>query len=205
METEDQLEVPTLTEAERRLSPRELNAMRFLERTKQPQLSPDTQARFFAAYLSGSTCEDIVRVNPGFSLGQIVRARVDGSWDSKREDYLQDLLANARTLVQQTAMESVKFISQTLAATHKRYGEAAQRYIQSGNTNDLQGGFGIDDIKSYKVAIETLQKLIGADQKSSVEHNVHIDSTPVAAVNKPLTASAAAAIVKSAAAKGAKK
>lgn len=192
-----------LIAAEAKLSSRELGAYRAYVGLGQPRLSPDTQARFFALYLKGETLEEIVRLNRGFSLGQLAQARIEGDWDVRRDEYLQELFAGARSVVQQATMESIRFIADQLSAVHKRFGEAARRYIQTGDDKDYKA-FGIDDIRSYKTAVEALQKITGQDKKV-VEHHHDRHEGPVVDVNRPLKPEEAANVVRLAAIKGGKK
>ena len=186
---------PELTVQETHLSARELQAYRTWRQMGQPKLSPDNQAKFFSLFLKGETIEEIVRLNRGYSLGQIVEARVDGDWDARRERYLQDLLDNTRSLVQQTALESIRFVADQLAVAHKRHGEAARRYIQTGDETHLTG-FTVESLKDYKSAVETFQKLTGQDNKQQVQHSGHVTVDSVAAEHRPLTPAEAANIIK---------
>jgi len=195
METEKDLDLPDLTVQELCLSARELHAYRAWKGMAQPKLSPDNQARFFALFLKGESVEEIVRLNRGYSLGQIVQARVDGDWDARRDAYLQDLLNNTRSIVQQTALESIKFVADVMAAAHKKHGEAARRYIQSGDEKELTG-FAIEGLREYKTAVETLQKLTGQEGKTRVEHSGVVTVDAVAPVHRPLTAGEASNIIR---------
>lgn len=186
--------VPAPPSPESRLSEREGAAYRAWTRLSQPKLSPDTQAKFFALFLQGSTCEEITRLNRGFSLGQLVEARVEGEWDRRRDEYLEDLLGNVRGLVQQSHLEAVRFMVDQLAAVHKKWGDAARKYIQSGDEKDLKD-FGIDGVKAYKTAVEVLQKLTGAENKPQEIRHYHTGEVAVASARRPLTSKEAAAIV----------
>lgn len=191
--------VPELTEAEARLAERELAAYRAWKGLAQPRLSPDCQARFFALYLKGESCEEIVRLNKGFSLGQICQARVDGDWDRQRDIYLQDLFNNARSIIQQSTLESIRFIADQLAAVHKKFGEAARRYVQNGEDEEFKA-FGIDNIRSYKTAVEALQKVTGQDTKvERHEHHHEHAEAPVAAAHRPMSSTEASNVLKFAA------
>ena len=197
MEIPAEQQIVTVQTPESRLSERESIAYGAWKRiaATQPKLSPDTQARFFALFLQGATCQDIVSLNKGYSLGQIVQVRMEGDWDKRRDDYLEDLLNNARGLVQQTAMESIRFVADQLAAVHKRWGESAKRYVQDGDESKFKD-FGIDGIRDYKTAIEVLQKLTGQENKPQEVH--HSGEIAVAPVRRPLTSKEAAGIVRAA-------
>lgn len=199
-------EVKSLTpqeQAEAGLSDRERAAYKSWKALGQPRLSPDTQAKFFALYLKGETLEDIVRLNRGFSIGQMAQACVEGLWAEKRDEYLKDLFASARAIVQQSAVEQIRFIIDQLGAVHKAYGTAARKYIQTGDDADFKN-FGIDNIRNYKTAIEALQKVTGADKTVEHKHqHTHQDATaPIARADKPLDKNEASNVIRLAAAKG---
>lgn len=197
MEEKTGIEEVLLTPAEACLQPRELAAYRAWAGLKQPRLSPDNQVRLYALFLKGESCDDIVRLNRGYSLGQICQARVENEWDKRRDEYLQDLFAGVRSILQQSTMESVRFISDQLAAVHKKFGESARRYVQSGDDKDFNT-FGIDDIRSYKNAVETLQKITGQEKKpEKVEHNHRHEVVPVAPVHRAMNSAEASQIIKS--------
>jgi hypothetical protein len=184
---------------ESRLSEREASALRVWSRISatQPKLSPDTQARFYALFLQGSSFEDIARLNRGFSVGQIIECACNGNWFQQKDDYLEDLLKNVRGIVQQTAVESISFIATQLSAVHKKFGDSAKRYIQTGDESELRG-FGIDGIKEYKVAIEALQKLTGQEGKTTQDVTVHHVEASPSTERRALSAIDAASIVKKA-------
>lgn len=200
------MELPeeNLTPAEAALTSRELSAYRAWKGLNQPRISPDTQAKFFALFLKGETCEEIVRLNKGFSIGQVCQARVEREWDRQRDEYLQGLFDNTRAVLQQATLESVRFIADQLAAVHKKWGEAARRYVQSGDDADFKG-FGIDSIRSYKTAVEALQKITGADKKAVEHHHEHHDAAPVARADRPMKTDEASNVIKFAAAKAGRK
>lgn len=208
----DETSTPTpltpVEQAELRLTERELKAYRAWKGMGQPRLSPDTQAKFFALFLKGESLEDIVRINRGFSIGQLAQARVEGLWDEKRDEYLKDLFDSARAIVKQSTIESMRFLIDQLGAVHKKYGEAARKYIQNGDDTEFKN-FGIDNIRNYKTAVEALQKLTGADKKvveHHHEHNHQDASAPVAPAHRPLTRGEASNVIRLAsAAKGGRK
>jgi len=44
---------------------------------RDPPIAPITAVKLFELFLAGRTCEDIRRLNPAFTLGQIVHARIE--------------------------------------------------------------------------------------------------------------------------------
>ena len=167
-------------------------------RPEPARLSPSLEAQLFSLFLNGQDCVKIAQMNPGITLGQIVRARVEGQWDVKRWEHTESLLKDARNRLQQTTLESVDFVASQIAAAHKLYGEKVKRYLQTGNEEDL-GGFSIHGWKNYNEAIELLKKLTGQDgtkQKVSGEivHKHEVSSMPAA--NRALTTVEATSVIK---------
>ena len=194
------VEEPTLTDAERRLTPRELGAYQFTIRHRMAKLSPDLQARLFALFIQGTDCVEIARLNPGITLGQIVEARVEGHWDEKRQEHLESLLGETRTRLQQITMESVEFLTNQIAAAHRLHGDKIKRYLQTGNPDDL-GAFSIHGFKAYREAIELLKTLSGQDAKKVSGEIKHIHESaspgiPIPAVNRAMTPDEARATIK---------
>lgn len=182
------------------LSPRELAAYEFVVRHKIPPLSPVTQAAMFEAYLNGIDCVEIARLNPGISLGQIVWARVDGTWDEKRQEHIESLLNSTRARLQQTHLESADFVMVQLAAAHKQYGDAAKKFLQTGDPKDL-GTFGIHGPRQYKETIELLKTLTTPTKKGPEEHlhkHEHKHEVSIGAVNRPMTPGEARTSIKAA-------
>jgi hypothetical protein len=150
-----------------RLDEREVAAFRRWQNSKQPPLSPDTQAKLFALFLNGRTTEQIRKANEQFSLGQIVHARIVGEWDRRYQEHIDSLLENTKQRYQQVTLESVGFIADLLAATNKMHGDRITRFIQTGDPKEL-GDLQINSLQGYKTAVELLQKLTGQDKQQKV-------------------------------------
>lgn len=140
-------------------------------RSGRAPLAPLFNKRLYDLYLRGFSCEDISTQNPGLDTGAVARARVDGDWDERRDRYTAELLTDSAASLRQTAAESLNFLSLVLAVAHKEHGEKLRRYLVTGDPADL-GDFRIENFKGYKLIIETIAQLIGADQKKTVTHRV---------------------------------
>lgn len=180
------------------LDDREISAFRRWQNSNQPALAPDTQAKLFALYLNGKTTEDIRRLNPQFSLGQIVHARVNGNWDELRQRHVEELLLGVKSRVQQITLESVNFVADLLAAANKVHGDKISRYLQTGNEKEL-GDLQISSLQGYKQAVELLQKLTGQDKQQKVGGEItimHKADESMASVGKAPSSEEAADILK---------
>lgn len=160
----------------------------------RPPLSFKTSLELYQLFLTGMSCEEIAKLNPGFNLGMIVRARVEHLWDQRRDTHINELYENASTQLRQTAMESVKFLGVVLAAAHKLHGEKMARYIQTGDEKEL-GSLNIGSFKQYKEVVETLMKISGGDQKKVIQHTGEV-KTVVDVSKAPLDPKVAAKTLK---------
>jgi hypothetical protein len=190
----------TQEQKEALLTERELREYRIYMRLQQPPMAPSTQARFFALFLNGLNCEEIHRLNPnGFSLGAIVRARLENDWDLKRLEHQEQLMARVRERVQQVTLETVERIANELAASNKLVNDKVLKYLQTGDPAEL-AGTNIGSVRHLKEMVELLAKLTGQDAKKTqvggtVEHRHTIAqeapaqqavSMPVLPVGKPM-------------------
>ncbi len=127
----------------------------------------DTSMSLFQLYLHGLTCEEILsqEANKGFTMGQLLEARVRDGWDTRRQAYLDRLFSTIFDRVKQTQMESVSFTTDLLAAAHKLYGDQLRKFLQTGDEKDL--GKAADLIKSldaYRKVADVLLKMTGQDK-----------------------------------------
>jgi hypothetical protein len=163
------------------LADREAFAYRVWLGKNESPISPSTQAQMFQLYLQGKGCEEIRRLNPGFTLGSIVAARVLGKWDAARARHMESLFVNIRQRVQQAAMETTDALCDYLAAKNKFMRDRVLRYIQTGDESLIEG-LKLGDIKGYKELVEALMKVTGQDQnkKLSGTLNVAVTTSPAA-------------------------
>lgn len=154
----------------------------------KPGLAVSYGARLYELWLQGSTVEQIVELNPGLSKGVVLKARVDGLWDERREAYLAELMSTAQDRVRLVALESVNFMGLLLAVANKQHGEKLKRYLQTGDPKEL-GNFDIKSIKQYKEVIEMLTKITGQDKKPASPGTVAVSVTPSGNGDTPATVS----------------
>lgn len=149
------------------LTPEERKAFEIYMRLNQPPMAPSAQANFRELYLQGTSCEEIHRLNPGgFSLGAIVRARIEYSWDEARKLHQERLALRVRERVQQVQMETIERVANELAASNKLISDKALKYIQTGDES-LLAGTSIGSLKHLKELSEILLKLTGQDKNGT--------------------------------------
>jgi hypothetical protein len=172
------------------LSKRELHAYSVWCGTEKPALASSLNMKLFQLFLQGKGTEEIRRLNPQLQLGEIVAARIEGRWDERREEHLDQLLSNASMRVQQATMETADFVCDLLAVASREHGDRLRRYLQSGDETEL-GDFRVTSLGSLKTAIEMLQKLTGQDQQRHLKVTGNLTTTPAAADATPSSAQAA--------------
>ena len=153
---------------EQRLSNQELAAYQAYVAAKRRPLAPDRVAHFFELFLTGSTCEDIYRLQRGsLPLGIIVQACIEHRWFERRDEHIDVLESNVKARVLQTQMEGVNFAADIMAVAHKRFGDRLKRYLMSGDEKELEGleFLAGSSVKSYKEVVELLLKMTGQDPK----------------------------------------
>jgi hypothetical protein len=133
----------------------------------KPGLAITIQAQFFELFVNGNSCEEIHRLNSNFPFGAIVRARIEGLWDQRKDDMLASALDAVRARVEQTQVAAVHFNADLLAAAHKQFGDRLKKYMQTGDENVL-GDVKIETLKQYRDAIEMWLKVTGQDSKKTI-------------------------------------
>ena len=130
--------------------------------------APSLEAQWFQLFLEGYTASEIQRLNPQYPLGMVLHAQVKYGWDARKDDYAVQLQQRVMEKLMRTQLEAVNFVSDLIAASHKRYGEKVKRYIQTGDEK-LLDGVEIASLGSYRGAIETLHKLTGQDKERAAK------------------------------------
>ena len=155
------------------------------------------QQGLFCLYLNGKPLSEIAQLNSDHcNFGQVVHAAVEGDWFGHRKAYLNELLGNVRTRVQQVAAEGANFIADSLSAAHKEHGLALKRYLQTGDRKEL-GDFAIQNAAQYSNAITMLLKLTGAENNRNINITGNINHT----ANEPATGATSVTLAGLAAAK----
>jgi hypothetical protein len=154
------------------LTQRELAALKFVVKANMPQVSPSTANSFFHLFLAGRSCLEIAELNKGFSLGQVVRCRVDGKWDERLKEHLEQLMTKTLSEVNQIKLESLRYLSDLIRVHHRLYGEKIAKFLQTGNPDELAGV----PLPAYKALTGQLAELTEEKNKSTttvVVNNPH--------------------------------
>ncbi len=151
-----------------RLQPHELAAYETYRVSGKPDLSPDTNRRLYGLFLHGLKVQALADQNPNLPLGAILKARVDGRWDERREAYIGELLGGVQGEVKQLAAEAFGFLALQLTVFHERYGKAMRRYLQTGDEKDFREAQAAipTNIREQKTVIEMMTRLLEAGKES---------------------------------------
>lgn len=156
----------------------------------------------FTFFLHGYSCEDISRMHRGISIGQILCARVNGNWDIRKEEHLNNLLGTVKSKVQQTVLESVDSLTKQLNVTHRMLDAAIKKYEQTGDEGELRK-FGLFNVKGYATALKSLLQMTGQETAQQIQVTHTIDEknekTIDSVATRPIIPEEAAAILRLAA------
>lgn len=151
----------TQSEIEALLTERELREYQIYMRLKQPPMAPSIAAGFYQLFLNYGSCEEIIRLNPGgFSLGAVVRARIEGKWDEHAREHRVELFAKIRDKVAQVQMETVDRLLNEMVASNKLINDKVLRYIQTGDSSEVES-YGVGSLKHLLNVADLVQRLTG--------------------------------------------
>lgn len=163
------------------LSPADYALLRAYIDSGRQRIATVTSMKLYELFLSGSSVEEIWKLNQVFDRQAIQWARIYDKWDEQRDLYVQELQAGIKDRVLKAHMEAAELVSVMMAATNKRYGTQVKKYLQSGDVKDLDGVSLPSNVQGVMKAIEALQKITGQDRKVHVTKeetlNVNVNST----------------------------
>lgn len=183
-----------IEKAKSNLTKREAHAYTIWCGTEDAPLSPALNAKLFNLFLQGKSTEEIRRLNQTLKLGAIVAARIEGRWDERREEHLDQLLSSTMQRVQQATLETADFVCDLLAVANREHGDKLRKYLQSGDESEL-GEFRINNLTSLKTTIEALQKLTGQERQTNVKVSGEVLHRPDSS-DRTITASEAGSALK---------
>lgn len=126
-------------------------------------IAPSLAAQMMALFLEGYSCAEIAKQNKGLNEIDILVCRKKYSWDEEKERYSKDLMKQIREKLAKQKLESLEFLTNMMAITHKEHKEKALRYLQTGKEEDKPDSWAKSP-KAYKEIIEAIQKLTGEDR-----------------------------------------
>ena len=164
-------EIVPVSKDQPELTEREQFALKHHIEKRDPPISPYTAIKLFELFLAGKTCEDIRRLNPNFTLGQIVHARIDNEWDRRLKEHIESLYNNAAARISQVTLETALTLANLLSAKNKYYQDEVLLYLQTGKEEHLLK-LGLGGLDGYKKLVEVMQKLTGTDNAKTVKGEI---------------------------------
>jgi hypothetical protein len=127
-------------------------------------LAAPLQEELFRLYVNGTSIQDIAKLNPNLSLGQICHAAVEYKWKETKDSYVEAAIQRNKERLPQMLSESVEYIADLITATHKFNGDKIKKYIQTGEEEYI-AGINLGNFKNYKELVEAMSKLMGSGQQ----------------------------------------
>jgi len=160
------------------LPERELQAYRYFVKNDQKEVPDANREELYRLYQRGSTCEEIRRLFPHFSLGQVVACRVMHGWDDRKGVEVKNLKKEVPEKVETVQLETQEFLANLLHATGKKWGDALLLYNATGNVAHLDAaGVPIPKtMKELRDLTELYMKVSGTDSKKvEVKHTGQVE------------------------------
>jgi len=156
-----------LATAIKALSDREAGAYRYFVRNNQAPVSPEKAEELFALYQRGSSCEEIRRLFPSFSLGQVVSCRVMYAWDERKTVEVETLKREVPLTIETAELETQEMLANLLHITNRRFKDAIKLYIATGDETHLTVAKVPvpTSFKELSALIEAYKKATGSDVK----------------------------------------
>ena len=164
-------------------------------------LATSKALQLYALYIDGNTLAEISEINPELGLGTIVNSAIEGKWNIKRQEYLDELYSRANDRAMQVVAEGANFMALLLSAAHKKHGTKLKKFLQTEDPKELTDCMSIDGLRGYREGVEILMKLTGQDSIKKVQVSGDITHTETPAKPEPTPVSLATSITELAALK----
>jgi hypothetical protein len=149
-------------------NPRELEILESYKKIGIRPMSPALVAQFYELFLENYSCAEIARLNKGISEGDVLFAAEKFEWHRKRDEYAKGLQEQVGQKMAKQELESIVHLTNLISVAHKQHNEQMIKYLQTGKKEDLPDN-SINSLKSYKDAIDLLQKITGKDKITKQE------------------------------------
>jgi hypothetical protein len=126
-------------------------------------LSKFKAEKFGEIYLMGYTCKEISEMFPEYPYETILWARVQHDWDAMKARYLHEVQEKTLEAAMQARVESIRFLSDVLRATHAKWKKAILDYIVHPE-RDKPPEFLPKNIYNYKELITVLDQLMNPEK-----------------------------------------
>jgi hypothetical protein len=145
----------------------------------KPGLSKYKAERLGEIYCLGYTCQDIKKWFPEYPLEVLLWARIQYNWDETRNQYRKVVQQETLNAALAARMESIRFLSDVISATHTKHRKAILAYIADPDHNEAPGKIVPDNIHSYGYLISLLKEITTPNQ----DKNMTDKAIPLVTVN----------------------
>lgn len=145
----------------------------------KPGLAKFKAERLGEIYCLGYTCQDIKKWFPEYPIEVLLWARIQYHWDETRIQYRKVVQQETLNAALAARMESIRFLSDVIAATHTKHRKAILSYIADPDHNEAPGKIVPDNIHSYGYLISLLKEISTPNQ----DKNMTDKSIPLVTVN----------------------
>ena len=101
----------------------------------KPGLAKSKAERMGDIYLLGYSCQEINKWFPEYPLEVLLFARAQYNWDELRAKYRQQVQQNTLAAATATRLESIRFLSELISATHLKWRKDILAYIANPDGN----------------------------------------------------------------------
>lgn len=148
----------------------------------KPGLSKFRAERMGDIFILGYSCKEINKWFPEYPIEVLLFARAHYEWDKLRSEYLMEVQKNTLEAALATRMESIKFLSELMSATHLKWRKQILDYIANPERTKppecLPNG-----IYQYGQAMSLLKDLVTPpSQKGPAGKEIGSGATPLVSI-----------------------
>lgn len=161
------------------LTAEEANALTKWIDDGKPGLTKFKAERLGEIYCLGYTCQDIKKWFPEYPIEVLLWARIQFNWDDIRKQYRQVVQQETLNAALSARMESIRFLSDLITATHTMYRKQILEYIADPVNHEAPKKIIPDNIHSYGFMISLLKDITTPNQ----DKNMTDKAIPLVTVN----------------------
>lgn len=128
--------------------------------SKPKPLALPTARAFYELFLTGSSIEDIQKINPSFSKEEINHCRVLFNWDDSYFEVMQSMQNRIASKVVKAQVEAASLYADTISVANKQHGYALKKYLQTNDESYLVGTLAVKSVTQLAAAVNGLQSLL---------------------------------------------